>query len=460
MKGLARILWLVALFHQSNIAVSKLGEPILTRASNETSAEALPKAIVVPKEKRKLQSLVGLGGRPASQFIPLGLCQGDCDNDGECDKGLRCFKRNAHDPVPGCDGGESYNAGTDFCIPVGGTGTGTGTTTISNPSPPSARASARNGGSMGLCDGDCDGDSDCQNGLVCFQRSRGDPIPPECPSLNRGTQIDVCVPAPTQAAPAPTPAAPAPTPAAPAPTPAAPAPTPSGPAMGVCQGDCNTDSDCQSGLICYQRNSGEPIPQGCSGNINSPEDFCFDPHNLEDYSEEQDAGGGSLTNPFHLKMYWEEGYTWQDETIERKWCVMRDYNGYPGRGKCWYGLDTRPCNPYHVYTARCNNDDRQQWQFELVNDSEVLIKAYGLNYCLQRVGVEIEMRICNSGLVTQRFFAIRGGFNEYRFEISMKTSTRYCFNQAHHPKAGEVMAMYPCSRTRDPEHQTSWWELA
>jgi hypothetical protein len=138
-------------------------------------------------------------------------------------------------------------------------------------------------------------------------------------------------------------------------------------------------------------------------------------------------------------------------------CVMRQFDGYPGQGKCWYGLDVLPCNPEYVYTAKCNDDERQQWQFDLLDNSETLIRAVGTDQCLERDGVNVALRTCNSFLDTQRFFAIRGGLSEYRFELSMKTATRFCLNQAHHPKAGEVLAMYPCDRARS--ETTSWWEL-
>lgn len=138
---------------------------------------------------------------------------------------------------------------------------------------------------------------------------------------------------------------------------------------------------------------------------------------------------------------------------------MRDFDGYPGRGKCWYGLDVLPCRSDHIYIAKCMKDSRQDWVFEYVNDSEVIIKADGQDQCLHRSGINIVLRSCNSGNKYQRFFAIRGGFDEYRFELSQKTATRYCLNQAHHPKPGEVLAMYPCARTRSPEHMTSYFEF-
>jgi len=138
---------------------------------------------------------------------------------------------------------------------------------------------------------------------------------------------------------------------------------------------------------------------------------------------------------------------------------MSDFDGYPGRGKCWYGLDILPCNPEHVYITKCNDDQRQKWVMEYVNDDEALIRVNGQDRCMHRSDVHIVLRPCDSGNKLQRFFAIRGGFDEYRFEISQKSATRYCLNQAHHPKPGEVLAMYPCATARSPEHSTSYWEF-
>lgn len=54
----------------------------------------------------------GNDGSPAEAF-PLNKCQGDCDNDSECARGLYCFQRDALESVPGCSGsGESKK---DYC---------------------------------------------------------------------------------------------------------------------------------------------------------------------------------------------------------------------------------------------------------------------------------------------------------------------------------------------------------
>lgn len=45
--------------------------------------------------------------------------------------------------------------------------------------------------------------------------------------------------------------------------------------FGLCQGDCDVDSDCAAGLTCYQRSSGESVP-GCLGGAEdrSDVDYC------------------------------------------------------------------------------------------------------------------------------------------------------------------------------------------
>lgn len=55
--------------------------------------------------------LTDFGGSPS---IPLGLCEGDCDDDNDCRGDLVCYFRDGFLPVPGCigDGKNDY----DYCI--------------------------------------------------------------------------------------------------------------------------------------------------------------------------------------------------------------------------------------------------------------------------------------------------------------------------------------------------------
>jgi len=44
----------------------------------------------------------------------------------------------------------------------------------------------------------------------------------------------------------------------------------------LCEGDCDDDSHCEAGLICFQRNGLSPVP-GCNGNVEMDHDYCVYP---------------------------------------------------------------------------------------------------------------------------------------------------------------------------------------
>ncbi|HEY9708970.1 MAG TPA: hypothetical protein V6D48_12285 [Oculatellaceae cyanobacterium] len=103
--------------------------------------------------------------------------------------------------------------------------------------------------------------------------------------------------------------------------------------MGLCEGDCDDDSDCQGNLVCYQRFTGrQPVP-GCTGGEldNSKNDYCVERsavNNDQTSGQGQDnAHGPAPLSNFRLKMYWQQGYYWQEETFERKWCMQCRVNG-------------------------------------------------------------------------------------------------------------------------------------
>ena len=217
--------------------------------------------------------------------------------------------------------------------------------------------------------------------------------------------------------------------------------------LGVCEGDCDFDSDCASGLTCLQRglNAG-PVP-GCNGRDNGKTDYCVS----RNASPSAPTGpsptppaptSNSVSQDFKLKMYWEEGYYWQEETFERKWCMRcRD-------GDCEIGDK--------LYIETCSDDGVERFDFDYVNSEEVLIKVHGTDRCLERSNKEVYIRSCDSGKSSQRWWAANGGFDEYRFEISQLGATNLCVTQRHHPKADELIHMEPCELPRSSD--TSFWE--
>lgn len=73
-----------------------------------------------PVQLPAFPALENFGSSPPASRLPLGRCQGDCDNDMECGPGLFCFQRDSNSPVPGCAGGSSDNSRTDYCVPKAG----------------------------------------------------------------------------------------------------------------------------------------------------------------------------------------------------------------------------------------------------------------------------------------------------------------------------------------------------
>lgn len=108
--------------------------------------------------------------------VPLGHCQGDCDNDSDCDANLKCFNRDtSKDPGPSnCAG--IMTEDWDYCYNPDPMVVGTFRAPFIDPS-----------FRLGICVGDCDNDSECGVGLKCWQRENADePGPPGC----RGSMVE------------------------------------------------------------------------------------------------------------------------------------------------------------------------------------------------------------------------------------------------------------------------------
>lgn len=78
--------------------------PVAPPTPNPTRAPVSPTPAPIPQPTPVLYyyAEVGDNGHPASVF-PLGKCEADCDNDGDCQPGLYC-KQRGRGPVDGCSG--------------------------------------------------------------------------------------------------------------------------------------------------------------------------------------------------------------------------------------------------------------------------------------------------------------------------------------------------------------------
>lgn len=201
-----------------------------------------------------------------------------------------------------------------------------------------------------------------------------------------------------------------------------------------CEGDCDSNSDCDAGLVCLQRRTenSRPVP-GCSGQDNGLTDYCV-------------KEAVALTVPqfesimnFGLKLYWED-YRWQEEEFDRRWC-MECING-----GCKYGDKT--------YIHTCERAISQKYDFGFIKNGAnyAMIRVHGTSLCFERVLFEIFLYECDPGNRRQIWV---GDFRSYKFEIKPFGLDSHCVTQRHHPKFYEEVEIEPCNIARHSE--TSYW---
>jgi hypothetical protein len=209
--------------------------------------------------------------------------------------------------------------------------------------------------------------------------------------------------------------------------------------LGRCEGDCDSDGDCEGSLKCFQRSGLQRVP-GCSGTSSkwSGIDFCYDPGDGEDEdkNEEEDhedsSGGG-----FRLRLYWEDGYYWQESHSEKKYCMQ---------------CDGSSCGDGDKVRIQTCGGDNTKFEFYKRSGGEANIRDTKSSRCMRVEGGKIRMRDCDSGDSKQRF---TGSFSSSKFEIHPQDDSDKCVTQQHHPKPGEELIIDKCSTARGDE--TSYW---
>lgn len=176
---------------------------------------------------------------------------------------------------------------------------------------------------LGECEADCDDDDECGPGLICFQRRPFDPVP-GCLGVDR-SENDYCIVDPNTV----------PTP----PPTSSPAPS-SGPTITV-----SPTSSFQPTLSPTMSANPTIAPSDLPSLV--PTDY---PSLTPTTSSAPTISAAPTATPtaaptieplegIRIKLYWEEGYVWQDETIERK-C------------KCWRSIGMLYSVAYFFYLTR------------------------------------------------------------------------------------------------------------
>jgi hypothetical protein len=148
----------------------------------------------------------------------------------------------------------------------------------------------------------------------------------------------------------------------------------------------------------------------------------------------------SVFRSFRLRLYWEEGYYWQEERRETFWCMEC--------GECQENDS--------IYIKWCSDSSRQQ--FTKVGDT--IRPSSDPSLCFTMTGTRSESRPIRlwpciderSGSDDQRY---EGFHASERFELHPLGDTSLCLSQAHHPKDDERVWPDSCTTTRDDT--TSYW---
>eukprot|EP00560_Eucampia_antarctica_P003610 CAMPEP_0197840098 /NCGR_PEP_ID=MMETSP1437-20131217/45406_1 /TAXON_ID=49252 ORGANISM="Eucampia antarctica, Strain CCMP1452" /NCGR_SAMPLE_ID=MMETSP1437 /ASSEMBLY_ACC=CAM_ASM_001096 /LENGTH=622 /DNA_ID=CAMNT_0043449649 /DNA_START=116 /DNA_END=1985 /DNA_ORIENTATION=+ len=151
--------------------------------------------------------------------------------------------------------------------------------------------------------------------------------------------------------------------------------------------------------------------------------------------------------PFHLKLYWELGYCWQEEMIERLWCM--ECAGQT----CEFGdkLVAQVCDECDVaqrfeYVPSSSFSGGQIRVANSSGNSDISSLCW-TNYHDHVYRLE-ECRTADREQIFDGFVQ-----DELRFTISPYLDSSKCMTQAHHPKPNENIFAEDCVKANN----TRWW---
>jgi hypothetical protein len=167
---------------------------------------------------------------------------------------------------------------------------------------------------------------------------------------------------------------------------------------------------------------------------------------------------GGPTEATRIKMWWQDGFFWQEETLDPFWCLECDGS------TCNDGdyVRTRACD--NVTLGTNNNallDFVTTGSGGSSGNDEYQMKDYATNMCLTAENYESEkvnmrMRTCNSSSPGQVWWTAEDFLSSTEpFEIHPQGTSSWCFTTHHHPKDGEDARLERCGLAR--KDNSSYW---
>jgi uncharacterized membrane protein YgcG len=139
---------------------------------------------------------------------------------------------------------------------------------------------------------------------------------------------------------------------------------------------------------------------------------------------------------FQLKIYWQEGYCWQDEWNERRWCLQ---------------CEGSSCGENDYLLIReCSSSSKQRFVYQ---DGKLKPNT-SQDLCWTRTGRNAhQLKSCGNNDKQ----LINGLKYSGNFEMHPNGYPDDCLTQQHHPKDGEIVRGQSCSLARNDK--TSLWVM-
>lgn len=209
--------------------------------------------------------------------------------------------------------------------------------------------------------------------------------------------------------------------------------------LGMCQGDCDVDRDCEGDLQCKIRAGLEPVP-GCRGVGVSGKDYCADPTPKRPWS------GRDPFYKFMVRLFYDPLYFWQETFDESWWCMectrCENYTLDDGEdANCTIpGPSSASClEDDNIWIMKCNR--RGDFEYNVVKNlgSGDQIRVDSTNLCFSTFNnTFLELKTCNNTDTRQLWMPITNlsKFVLRPYEPSYPhLNNSLCLTQMHHPKA-------------------------
>jgi hypothetical protein len=153
-----------------------------------------------------------------------------------------------------------------------------------------------------------------------------------------------------------------------------------------------------------------------------------------------------------MKLYWEQGYFWQEETIEREWCLecttCNELTASDTGAGCQDSdKDDTTCKAGdQLWIQTCYPNNGGNAIFSVVSGPHgEQIKIHGTSLCMERVDIRlIQLNECDDQN-TVRDVQLWDGFKQSGpFQLAPRNHDGVCMSQQHHPKANELVYTEVC----------------